>query len=136
MTEIIEGIGRFIAAVGWPIAFGAFACVVFWRALVWLDKQWDKREVKIEALNVKIEAVSNGQRQSLERRLDETAEVLKASNTLQGQTNEALTKVAAAMDSWSRVIQFCKYRTETTEEELDARAVEKVRKRHDRKPKE
>lgn len=131
MAEFCDGVGRFISAVGWPIAFGVFACLLFWKALGWLDKQWEKRETRIMELSKRVDAIANGQRQSLERRLDETAVVLKKSNDLQMATNETLDRVAAAMDSWSRVIQHCKEVTgpTLTEEEKDNRAIERIDRR-------
>lgn len=129
MAEFFDGVGRFIAAVGWPIAFGVFACLLFWKALGWLDKQWEKRESRIVELSKRVDVIANGQRQSLERRLDETAEVLKKSNELQLHTNETLERVADAMDSWSRVIQHCKEVTGISEEEREEQALDRIDRR-------
>ena len=132
MAELFESCGKFIVAVGWPVAFGVFACILFWKALAWLDKQWDKRETRITDLTTRVDKLANGQRQALEKVANEAAGALAKSNEIQVTTNEVLTRIASAMDSWTQTIRHCKEQSEITEEELDAKAAARVARRAER----
>lgn len=132
MTEIIDCIGRFVDAVGWPVAFGVFACILFWKALTWLDKQWDKRETRISDLTTRVDGLANGQRRALEEIASKATEALMESTRSKDETNAVLVKVASAMDSWTRVIQHCKEQTMLTEDELDEKALARIERRRRR----